>query len=170
MRIEDRCFKFVLPNGEILDITPNVINKAIPYLQTEAYSNEACGYIVGYENGVTSNITLMDISIPQENDFRARIFCKLKDIHHKIFLKKHSKMKNYYMGTWHTHPQTNPHYSQIDYKEWLETLQCDKTGCNYAFFIIFGTIDFKIWCGCFDDNNIIELTECQKVDGLYLKE
>lgn len=38
------------------------------------------------------------------------------------------------MGVWHTHPQTIPEPSNIDWDDWYETLKIDKTACEYIFF------------------------------------
>lgn len=170
MRIEKRCYKFKIDNGPIVDLTPNIIEKVIPYLQVSGNTSEAGGCLVGFENNKTSNITLNDISLPGNKDIRTRIFCKLRDKVHKIFLKRQLQEKNFYMGNWHTHPQTNPIPSYIDLNDWKSALYKDKTGCNYIFFIIFGTSEFKIWYGDFANHTITELKEMKRNNDFYIKE
>lgn len=170
MKIEKRCYKFKIANGPIIDITPNVIERAYDYLQRDIHDAESGGYLVGFENFETSNITINDISLPSEEDERNRIFCKLKSMAHKLFLSHQKKQQNYYMGSWHTHPQICPSPSPIDYKDWKETLLYDKTGCDYAFFLIFGIKEFRFWYANYETKEIKELTELNKTNGYYDKE
>ena len=73
------------------------------------------------------------------------------------------------MGAWHTHPQTIPEPSTIDWNDWKETLKVDKTGSKFAFFLIAGIEKWKLWAGDFHTGIISELYECEKdSDGLYL--
>lgn len=169
MIIESRCFKFKTGSGQIIDITPNVIENVLPYLQKTKTDDEACGYVVGYKNNSTHNITLNSTSLPGAEDYRTRIFCKLKDVAHKIFLKRQESEKNYYMGTWHTHPQNIPIPSLIDIKEWEDTLKSDKTGCEYAFFLIFGVDEFRVWYGDYKTKRILELKEIKRINDLYIE-
>ena len=60
-----------------------------------------------------------------------------------------------------------PEPSPIDWRDWYETLEVDRTGCEYVFFIIAGFRDIRIWVGDFKEKNIIEIFECKKVGGLY---
>ncbi len=159
MQIENRSYKFKVENGPIIDVTSNVITKASNYLQFSSIASEAGGYLVGFENSKTSNITINDISLPSDNDIRTRIFCKIKDLAHKFFLQEQKRKENYYMGNWHTHPQKSPTPSSIDINEWKNVITKDRTGSDYAFFIIFGTEEFKAWYGNYNTKQICELKE-----------
>ena len=72
------------------------------------------------------------------------------------------------MGVWHTHPQNVPIPSSIDWDDWYGTLEVDKTGCEYAFFVILGISEMRVWVGDFRTKIIIEIQECQKQNGIYL--
>lgn len=170
MKIKKRCYKFKIDNGPIVDLTPNIIEKVIPYLQLNGNTTEAGGCLVGFENHNTSNITLNDISLPGDKDIRNRVFCKLRDKVHKIFLNRQIREKNFYMGNWHTHPQTAPTPSTIDISDWKTALHQDRTGCSYIFFIIFGTDEFKVWYGDFANKRITELKEMKRQKDFYVKE
>lgn len=74
------------------------------------------------------------------------------------------------MGVWHTHPQKTPIPSEIDWKDWRETLKADQTGCQYVFFAIAGTEEWRLWVGDFNTGEIQEIFECKKgTDGIYLR-
>ncbi len=62
----------------------------------------------------------------------------MKDPRHQYFLMKYKRKKSFYMGVWHTHPQMFPEPSLIDWRDWYGTLEVDRTGCQYVFFIIAG--------------------------------
>ncbi len=163
------CIKFNLPNGETVDILSNVLQDMAEWIQDEKAKPESCGFILGYENNVTHNITLSEITFPQANDRRNRFFCQIVDRHHFEFLQKNKIKHNYYMGVWHTHPQKIPTPSHIDWKSWNDILKKDKTGCNYAFFVILGETEFRIWAGDFATKAISEIFEVNKQDGIYMK-
>ncbi len=168
MEINNRCIKYRLPNGHTVDILPHVIETMSSFKQTLSNLPESCGYIFGYKDKNTKNITLSDITKPQKNDYRMRFYCSLKDVNHKVILKLQATNKNYYMGVWHTHPQATPVPSITDWDDWNKTLLEDNTGSEYVFFIIVGTINTRIWVGSFIDNSITEIYECESTNGVYI--
>lgn len=163
------CIKFDLPNGKTVDILSDVLNNMAKWIQDEKSKPESCGFILGYENNVTHNITLSDVTAPQAKDIRKRFFCKIADRRHYEFLQKNKTKHNYYMGVWHTHPQKIPIPSNIDWKNWNGILKKDKTGSNYAFFVILGEKEFRIWVGDFSTQTISEIFEASKQDDIYMK-
>lgn len=165
---KNKCIKLVLPNDKTVDILSAIVDKLLNWVQDSIEKPESGGYIVGYEHLKTGNIILEDISVPQSNDTKTRIFFKLKDTIHKLFIKSKEANKSYYMGVWHTHPQSNPVPSSIDWNDWHETLELDKTGCDYIFFIIVGITSTRVWVGSKVTKEIIEIFECKKnKEGIY---
>jgi proteasome lid subunit RPN8/RPN11 len=74
------------------------------------------------------------------------------------------------MGVWHTHPQNVPIPSNIDWDDWEKTLQTDRTGSEYIFYIIAGTEQWRMWVGNIESGEIVEGVECHKnSEGCYLK-
>ena len=165
----DRCVKFDLPDGSTVDILTDVLQGMMEWIQEEDNQPEACGFVLGYQNYYTHNITLSDITIPQANDKRTRFFCKLIDSIHFDLLKRNKQKKNFYMGVWHTHPQNIPVPSVVDLNDWKEILKKDKTASNYAFFIILGKTEFRVWVGDFGAQNIVEIQEAKIQNGIYVK-
>ena len=170
MIIEKRCYKFRIKNGTIVDITPNIIESIIPFLQKNTTDREACGLLVGYKNKMSGNITINNLSLPGKTDTRNRVFCQIKDRIHRLFLKNQTLSKNYYIGNWHTHPQDIPFPSRTDFVEWNTVLKKDKTSCHYAFFLIFGNREFKMWYGDYRTMCILEAEEMPRNNDLYIKE
>lgn len=168
VEISENCKKFKLPNGKIVDILSDIFIKMKKWTQEESDRLEAGGYVVGYKHLVTGNITLEDISEPYIWDKRNRIYFKMKDFRHKLFLARKKNQKSFYMGTWHTHPQRIPEPSSIDWENWYGSLEVDRTGCEYMFFIIEGMHEIRIWVGDLQSRTIIEISECSKENGIYL--
>lgn len=165
MRISNTCKKMKLPNGKVVDILSTVFEEMEKWLQDTSGKKEAGGYIVGYQHYETENITLEQISHPYRLDIRKSTFFSMRDPRHKIFLMNCMRKKSFYMGVWHTHHQMFPEPSPIDWRDWYETLEVDRTGCEYVFFIIAGFRDIRIWVGDFKEKNIIEIFECPHKNG-----
>lgn len=168
MNIVEGCIKMMLPNGKIVDILSEVMCELRKWLQDTSTKAEAGGYIVGYQHSQTGNITLEDVSTPYSLDKRTRTRFVMHDPRHRLFLFQRKFQKSYYMGVWHTHPQNVPIPSSIDWDDWYGTLEVDKTGCEYAFFVILGISEMRVWVGDFRTKIIIEIQECQKQNGIYL--
>lgn len=169
MEYVNRSAKFILPNGNVVDLLSEVLSTMSGWKQRDSSSPESCGFILGYMNSETKNVTLSSVTLPRNNAFCSRIFCKLKTLVHFQQLKEHERNKNYYMGTWHTHPERIPNPSSIDWNDWQDTLEKDTTGCEFAFFVIIGLEEFRIWAGSFHTKKITELTEAPMSDGIYNK-
>ena len=167
IKIVDKCTKMRLPNGTNVDILPEVFEEIGKWLQIEPYAPESGGFIVGYQHKGTKDISLEKVSHPYPLDYRNRIHFNIIDPKHKSFLLRERAKKSYYMGVWHTHPQTVPEPSNIDWNDWYETLNIDKTACEYVFFIIAGTEGGRVWVGEFKTKKITEIHECEKEGDLY---
>ena len=167
IKLNNGCVKMQLPNGKVVDILTAVLDEISEWLQDNYDKPESGGYIIGYKHKDTGNIVLESVSVPQKLDKKTRIRFDIKDPLHNLFLKRAQRNKSYYMGVWHTHPQDIPVPSSIDWEDWKQTLAVDKTGSEYIFFIIAGTVGTRVWVGNKNENSIIEIEECQKIDGLY---
>lgn len=167
MKLTNSCKKMKLPNGKVVDILSTIFEEIGNWLQDSGEKVEAGGYIVGYQYCGTKNITLERISHPYMLDERKRLYFGMRDPRHRLFLLNHKWKKSFYMGVWHTHPQVVPEPSSIDWDDWYDTLEVDKTSCEYVFFVIAGIQEIRIWVGDFESKSIKEIFECEKVGGLY---
>jgi len=165
-----RCYKFRLPDGRTLDILAEVVSEISQWLQNVQGEPESGGYLLGYQHRQTGNITIELLTTPQPKDIRTIISCKLLDIAHYLFLNKMKASHSYYMGVWHTHPQKNPIPSSTDWTDWYATLNANKTGCGYIFFLIAGTDSFEIWVGDNKSKRITKMDECNMENGLYIQD
>lgn len=166
-----KCVKMKLPNDKVVDVLSPVLDEISKWLQNEIAKPEAGGYIVGYQHEKTGNISLEAVSHPYSFDLRERIQFKMRDPLHDCFLRKAQKRKSYYMGVWHTHPQRIPEPSSIDWDDWKATVCSDKTGCQFVFFVIAGTVEWRLWIGDLQTGEISEAQEYKKnAEGIYLKD
>ena len=165
----NKCVKIDLPNGKVVDVLSPVMDEIRKWIQDDGYKPESGGYIVGYQHEHTGNVSLEAVSHPYLMDIKNRVRFEIR--RHQLFLKKARRHKSYYMGVWHTHPQMIPVPSNIDWNDWDETMRLDKTGCQYIFFIIAGTDEWRLWVGDILTGEIQEVYECEKdMDGIYIKE
>lgn len=165
----NKCIKIKLPNGKVVDILNPVMDEIYKWVQDSYSKPESGGYIVGYQHEHTGNISLEAVSHPYPMDIKNRVRFDIRDPRHRLFLNKAKRQKSYYMGVWHTHPQKTPEPSAIDWVDWNETMCSDKTGCQYIFFIIAGTDEWRLWVGDFLTGEIQEAYECEKdSDGIYI--
>lgn len=140
-------------------------------MQNDVSLPESGGYIVGYQHKRIGNISLEAVSHPYLLDVKSHVRFEIRDPRHQQFLRIAKRNKSYYMGVWHTHPQEVPIPSDIDWNDWYETLRLDSTGCQFVFFLIAGTREWKIWAGDLKTGIIQELYECKKrSDGIYLRD
>lgn len=169
MEYEKRCVKFELYDNTYIDLLADVLEKMEMWRQVDSESNEACGFILGYQNKQTKNITISNITNPQEDDFRTRFFCRLQSIGHFKFLEKEKLNQNYYLGVWHSHPQRIPEPSWLDFQNWNDILEKDQTGSDCVIFIIIGTKAFRVWVGSYKTKEIVEVFESKIQNGVYIR-
>ena len=156
-----------LPNGKVVDVLSSVLEEIEKWIQDASNKPESGGYIIGYQHKATGNYSLEAVSPPYSMDIRTSVRFDIRDPKHQDFLYCARHRKSYYLGVWHTHPQTIPIPSNTDWTDWRETLILDKTGCQYVFFIIAGTIEWRLWVGEFATGRIQEVYECKKSeDGM----
>ena len=154
IRQNSKCVKIGLPNGKVVDVLSPVMDEIRKWIQDDCSKPESGGYIVGYQHEHTGNVSLEAVSHPR----------------HQLFLKRARRHKSYYMGVWHTHPQKAPVPSEIDWNDWNETMRSDKTGCQYVFFVIAGTDEWRLWVGDLLTGKIQEACECEKdANGIYIR-
>jgi len=167
--IQVRCHKYLLPDGRTLDILAEVIIEISKWLQLTSSAAEAGGYIIGYQHQKTGAIVIESVTTPKPKDVRSRTRCNLIDEGHFAHLERIKQTRSYYVGTWHTHPQSSPIPSGIDWNDWNATVRVNKTGCGYIFFLIAGTESFEIWAGDIKTRKIVRLVEWHMERGLYVE-
>jgi len=165
--IEARNYKFILPNSKSLDIISDVVTDLLVYQQIHQEIPESGGLLMGYVDDKTMCETISAITKPQFRDIRTRVFYGLRDNRHHEQLILASQQKNYFMGTWHTHPQGEPIPSNTDWDDWRNTLKGRSNTYTHVYFIIIGMSKIRIWLGDFHNKKIDELVECERINDSY---
>lgn len=128
-----------------LYISYRVIQTWMRYKQLGNKDLEACGVLIGHQN-ISDQYWIEDVTEPMPQDCRSTHKFTLKDPGHQkevdlAFSK--SNGTSIYLGTWHSHPQTIPIPSNIDYGDWKICIS--RNSDRQLFFIIVGTKATRIF-------------------------
>ncbi|CDH34208.1 Mov34/MPN/PAD-1 family protein [Xenorhabdus bovienii] len=121
-------------------ISKRVISIWDKYRQIAPDAHEAFGVLIGSKNINFSYYHLSEITEPKGQDTHSRRSFTLKDPEHQAIVNglfESSGGRLVYLGTWHTHPEPNPHASSVDINDWKACLKRNKD--RQLFFIIIGT-------------------------------
>lgn len=152
-----------------IDILDKVILDMKKYIQYDSKSLEAGGVLIGYKVKGKRQIIINDLSLPHKNDSRSRISFIRKSKSHLIKIKNSKVKNNFCIGNWHTHPTNSPTPSYIDIETWKFELKNCKSSFNYQLYVICGIKEFRLWIGNEKNKEIIELKECKKEKGIYIR-
>lgn len=137
-------------------INKEVIIKLNEYKQKYYSDPESGGLLLG-RTDIHGNTKIIDITVPLEGDIQSRFRFLRKSNKHKDILAEAKKRCLYFKGNWHTHPINIPNPSWVDIMSWRKTLKNCKPGeSRYAFFIIIGIAEIRVWSGDINTKEIIE--------------
>ncbi|VTM91141.1 Uncharacterised protein [Raoultella ornithinolytica] len=123
-----------------LTISKKVSNIWQEYRQLKPMDPEAFGVLIGDKDFEIERYGLVEITVPQKEDRCSRMSFTLRDPEHQRTvdqLYENSEGQLIYFGTWHTHPEKNPHASYTDIRDW-NNCKLRNPG-QRLFFIIIGT-------------------------------
>ncbi len=109
------------------------------FRQFKENSNEACGVLIGGYDTNVGKIFIENCTTPQKSDERKRTYFKLKAKKHQVAVNHHHKSSDgtqFYIGTWHTHPENNPKPSQLDLNDWKKCIARNRHIAMFAFAIV----------------------------------
>lgn len=120
--------KIVVKGGDelIVKVSAQVHRTWNQYRQADKKSPEACGVLIGGYNDNANEIYLEACTTPKKEDERKRTHFKLKALSHQKEVNAAHKLsggKQFYMGTWHSHPESNPTPSNIDLHDWKKCMK-----------------------------------------------
>ncbi len=140
---------FMLGNGKKLIILSEVVERLFAFRQTKKHQREAGGLLIGRHILETEHLVVDRITEPSWRDWRlASLFHRSN--HHNRMLHRSwidSEKTLTLLGLWHTHPQSIPHPSDIDWEDWRKTLfHGDYVGDSLVFLIV-GRRRLRVWQG-----------------------
>jgi integrative and conjugative element protein (TIGR02256 family) len=138
--------KFVSDFSSIL-IKKNVIAIWERQRQIDSLHKESFGILIG-SSSEDAQYVIEKITTPLNGDSLSRNHFHLKDYGHQKFLESEwekTRKTNYYLGFWHTHPESTPKPSELDIDEWKKNSQLNATHLSSLFFPIIGVQATKVW-------------------------
>jgi integrative and conjugative element protein (TIGR02256 family) len=102
-------------------VESNVLDIICAYRQDNPKKHEAGGTLMGYRSG--RHLHILHATVPMPLDRSSRIRFERLDPGHQLTVTRaweESQGHIDYLGDWHTHPQSNPLPSEIDYTEWAK--------------------------------------------------
>ncbi|AJD92892.1 UBA/THIF-type NAD/FAD binding protein [Jeotgalibacillus malaysiensis] len=150
---------FPLPDGRKLLIRPEALEKMRKYRQLQKKDTEAGGILIGRILFESNDFIIDNVSEPMFSDIRKRAYFKRKPAAHQAYFDTEwaaSDGRCFYLGEWHTHPETIPHPSIVDMTDWNRIMNLSFES-DYLFFVIVGTQGTKVWGADRDNERIIEL-------------
>ncbi|SMP72650.1 Mov34/MPN/PAD-1 family protein [Anoxynatronum buryatiense] len=131
-----------------IKITHNVIERIIKYVRLSNQDCEAGGILIGRESVNEDYIIIEYATEPYPSDIRKKFKFIRKDKNHVLSYKRYYEKYNgiyAYIGEWHTHPESIPHYSQLDLSNWNRISCLNKEEDKSYFHLIIGTKSMRLW-------------------------
>ncbi|MCP6443904.1 Mov34/MPN/PAD-1 family protein [Klebsiella pneumoniae] len=151
----DNFYDLIVDTGYFsIHISKKVCDIWQKYRQVKSMDPEAFGVLVGDKDLEIERYGLVEITVPQKGDRCSRMSFTLRDPAHQRTvdqLYKDSEGQLTYFGTWHTHPEKNPHASYTDIRDW-KNCKLRNPG-QKLFFIIIGTEKNALYY--FDNENLM---------------
>jgi integrative and conjugative element protein (TIGR02256 family) len=123
------------PKSRVL-IEDDVLVALHTFRQVRSDQSESGGVLLGYRR--SPHLHIVEFTTPGAQDRQSRyVFERCDPFHMKHARKrwKATRGKMGFLGEWHTHPETDPHPSSLDYSEWERVL----SGVDFArTFVIIG--------------------------------
>jgi integrative and conjugative element protein (TIGR02256 family) len=140
---------FARHDGGTIYFTEPVVRCMHAHRQFSSTSREAGGVLLGRHLLDCQDAIVDEVTEPARTDRRswAGFFRSLA--HHAIAVKRwHASGGTCaYLGSWHTHPEPDPHPSSVDLADWRHALARDHYDGAALFFVIVGTQRLRTWQG-----------------------
>lgn len=135
------------PVGKLF-IPLNIVNQLQGYRQCKHANTEAGGIFLGtrFKN---KHVVVSEITTPLKMDKRTRYGYYRSKGHHDFAVKRWKQSDGIclYLGLWHTHPESNPTPSSVDYHDWTNAMRNGRFEGDNLFFVIVGTRQICCWQG-----------------------
>lgn len=141
---------FHRPCGGVVKVAPEALEQMFLFRQVEADSQEAGGVLLGRHILGCRDIVIDEVTSPAPSDRRLRLSFHRSHAYHQEVINsrwRNSRGTCQYLGEWHTHPETFPTPSSVDFLDWRRRLQVDQFAGDALLFIIIGTVGAGAWEG-----------------------
>lgn len=157
---------FDMSDGCFLTVRRSVCGGLNKFRQTKKTSKEAGGVLLGRILERTGNYIVDEITTPKRTDRRSRYSFYRSKAHHDIALKrwKASGGECLYIGLWHSHPESSPTPSGVDFNDWKKALKNGRYEGDSLFFLIVGTVEIGCWRGVYLGRGVPEFYPLKRID------
>jgi integrative and conjugative element protein (TIGR02256 family) len=130
-------------------LSPPVTVTLNSHRQIDVDSREAGGVLLGRHLVECEDLIVDEATMPVAQDKRSWASFFRSFAHQKIALKrwKERDQKSAYLGSWHTHPESDPHPSSTDLADWRKALSKDRYEGDSLYFAIVGIDRLRMWQG-----------------------
>lgn len=141
--------RYAIDSKRFLYISSKAFETMSGYRQIRPHDLEATGILLGRRFVEHDHVVVDDVSIPQAKDQRRRHSVFRSAEHNRIAEDRWraSGRTQLYLGLWHTHPESHPTPSRVDYKDWQRALVHGHFEGNQLLFLIIGTQCIRCWAG-----------------------
>lgn len=139
---------FVRADGGKFEISANVLQRMLDFVQDEPKRAEAGGVLLGRHIVESTDVVVDEITLPMAGDRRSRRrFFRGKAGHQEVVdrLWQESNGTCVYLGGWHSHPEADPTPSDVDFEDWKRRLREDVFDSDDLYFVIVGTEILRAW-------------------------
>lgn len=153
-------------------ISEEALTRMLSYRQTTPNACEAGGVLLGRHRIDSHDIFVEDITTPHHLDKRTRITFVRSKAHQRLAMKrwKNSGETCGHLGLWHTHPESDPHPSDVDIFDWRKALHEDHYEGPSLIFVIVGTSTLRMWQGYRDQPSVINELHMMTPEALSFEE
>jgi integrative and conjugative element protein (TIGR02256 family) len=131
-----------------LAIASDAVATLLEYRQTDGAMNEAGGILLGRMLRGCDDVVIDVATRPHPSDQRTRFsFIRQRQPAQDLVIRawEESQGTCIYLGEWHSHPQTRPHPSPLDFRNWRTIIRSASISTDVLFFLIVGTGEIAVW-------------------------
>lgn len=135
------------PTG-LLYISPTVLDQLERYRQRDPRAPEAGGILLGRIFPISGSVEVDAVTVPNPQDQSSRYrFMRAERPTQRMIERAwvHSQGIQNYLGEWHTHPEDDPHPSNIDFSNWSRLARTAQFEQDALFFLIVGRVTIGAW-------------------------
>ncbi len=128
--------------GGIVKLNADVVERLLSFRQLAPDALESGGILIGRFIKDSFDIIADEITGPLPGDVQTRTtFYRDAAEHQKVIYQRweESAGTQCYLGEWHTHAESHPTPSAIDFDSWRKRLENDQMESEVSFFVIVGT-------------------------------
>lgn len=152
--------KLINPDKKVcLEYELSLLQK-IENIALKHYPNEFGGFLIGYYSIDLNSLIVTDFLIPKEYTNHRTLFERsTKGIKKKLLKLFKLKEKRYYVGEWHSHPDSSTKYSRTDLEAMRSIAESENVRINNPILLIVSLNNQKLKNFTFylyDNNKLLE--------------